>query len=220
MHIGGEEIGKMKDHGFSVKELREIKRKLYSTGVKTELYMLSDVLPENLRRANEAETLVIRDAADYILKSPKGADELYEEQKGVKYDTMFYSARQKKMMNKQARYNVFGDEKQEQYLSNYDGEQSTNTIKVDLDEDVLYSVEPFDELPYLSGIRESLPIILGPSAKDLNAEGNYYEERSGLGYHGDSERKIVIGLSLGKSAILRYNWRLLNSSAHPFPSID
>lgn len=43
---------------------------------------------------------------------------------------------------------------------------------------------------------------------------------SGIGYHGDGERKIVIGLSLGKSTTLRYNWRLPNSSAHPFPDIN
>ena len=126
------------------------------------------------------------------------------------------------MNNKQARYNiVFGDERKEQYLSNYDEEQATNTIVVDRENDTLFSVEPFDELPYLSGIRAGLPKILGDKAKNLNAEGNYYyEERSGIGYHGDGERKIVIGLSLGKSTTLRYNWRLPISSAHPFPDIN
>lgn len=135
---------------------------------------------------------------------------------------MFYAPRKKKMNNKQVRYNiVFGDERKEQYLSNYDEEQATNTIVVDRENDTLFSVEPFDELPYLSGIRAGLPKILGDKAKNLNAEGNYYyEERSGIGYHGDGERKIVIGLSLGKSTTLRYNWRLPNSSVHPFPDIN
>lgn len=55
-------------------------------------------------------------------------------------------------------------------------------------------MKAFDELPYLSGIRDALPKVLGPIATDLNAEGNYYyEDKSGIGYHGDSERKIVIG---------------------------
>ena len=73
---------------------------------------------------------------------------------------MFYSPRKKKMNNGQARYNiVFGDERKEQYLSNYDGEQATNTIVVDHENDTLFSVEPFDELPYLSGIRAGLPKI-------------------------------------------------------------
>ena len=221
LHIGGEEIGKMKDHGFSVQELRKIKKKLDKKGVKSELYMLSDELPEDLRAGNEAATLVIRNAADYILKDPKAADELYEEQKGIEYDKMFYKTRGGVMNFKQARLNiVFGDEGQQQYLSNYDGEQAANTIEID-ENDVLYSVAPFDELPYLSGIRAGLPKVLGDRAKDLNAEGNYYHKTtSGIGYHGDAERKIVIGLSLGKSTILRYNWRLPGSSAHPFKDIN
>jgi alkylated DNA repair dioxygenase AlkB len=135
---------------------------------------------------------------------------------------MFYAPRKKKMNNKQARYNiVFGDESHEQYLSNYDGVQKTNTIVIDYDEDVLYSVKAFNELPYLSGIRDALPKVLGPIATDLNAEGNYYyEDKSGIGYHGDSERKIVIGISLGKSSTIRYNWRMLNSSEHTLTDID
>ena len=76
--------------------------------------MLSDTLPEDLREGNEAATLVIRNAADYILDNPNGADELYNEQKGIRYDTMLYAPRKKKMNNKQARYNiVFGDERKE-----------------------------------------------------------------------------------------------------------
>ena len=76
--------------------------------------MLSDTLTENLREVNEAATIVIRNAADYILDSPNGANDLYNEQKGVRYDTMLYTPRKKKMNNKQARYNiVFGDERKE-----------------------------------------------------------------------------------------------------------
>ena len=125
--------------------------------VTAELYMLSDTLTENLHEG-------------------------YNQQKDVRYDTMFYSPRKKKMNNGQTRYNiVFEDERKEQYLSNYDGEQATNTIVVDHENDTLFSVEPFDELPYLSGIRAELPKILGDKAKNLNSEGNYYyyEERSG-----------------------------------------
>jgi hypothetical protein len=222
LHVGGEERGKMKEKGFSVKELEKIKKKLTKKGVKSDLYMLSDELPENLRDENEAATLVIRNAANYILKSSRGSDNLYSEQNGIQYDTMFYKRRGSVMNNKQARLNiVFGDEGQKQYLSNYDGTQATNKIKIDMDNDVLYSVAPFDNLPYLSGIRDGLSTILGDKAVDLNAEGNYYhKETSGIGYHGDAERKIVIGLSLGKSSTLRYNWRLPRSTAHPFNDIN
>ena len=68
LHIGGKEIGKKRNSGFSVQELKNIKKNLDKKSVTSELYMLSDELPENLREENEAATLVIRNAADYILE--------------------------------------------------------------------------------------------------------------------------------------------------------
>lgn len=35
---------------------------------------------------------------------------------------------------------------------------------------------------------------------------NYYDIKSGIGYHGDSERKIVIAVRLGRSCPLYYQW--------------
>ena len=42
----------------------------------------------------------------------------------------------------------------------------------------------------------------------MKAEGNYYynPEKCGIGYHGDSERKIVVGVRLGVSIPLCYQW--------------
>ena len=81
--------------------------------VSTELYMLSDTLPEELRDENEVATLIIRNGANFLLDNSDGANKLYNEQTEIDYDTMFFNPRQKKMMNKQARYNiVFGDEAQ------------------------------------------------------------------------------------------------------------
>jgi alkylated DNA repair dioxygenase AlkB len=48
----------------------------------------------------------------------------------------------------------------------------------------------------------------GKKAKKLNAEGNYYfHDKSGIGFHGDTERNILICISLGNSSTLRYCWR-------------
>ena len=63
--------------------------------------------------------------------------------------------------------------------------------------------------------------FLGDKAKNLNAEGNYYyEQKSGIGFHGDAERKIVICLSLGDKSTLRYAWRLPGTSEHYGNPID
>jgi len=42
----------------------------------------------------------------------------------------------------------------------------------------------------------------------LFAEGNYYYDinKCGIGYHGDTERKIVIGIRLGASMPLCFKW--------------
>ena len=84
-----------------------------------------------------------------------------------------------------------------------------------------FSIKSFQNVPYLNQIRNKLHLFLGDKAKNLNAEGNYYyEKQSGIGFHGDAERKIVICLSLGDSSILRYAWRLAKTSEHYGDNID
>jgi alkylated DNA repair dioxygenase AlkB len=62
----------------------------------------------------------------------------------------------------------------------------------------------------LSHIRKYLPTMLGIKASNLSAESNHYYDVStcGIGYHGDSERKIVIGIRLGKDFPLCFYWHL------------
>ena len=68
--------------------------------------MVSDALPEELRQKHSAATLVIRQGADLLLKQAAAADALLHEHATVAYDKQFWHSRQKKTMNKQARYNV------------------------------------------------------------------------------------------------------------------
>ena len=76
-----------------------------------------------------------------------------------------------------------------------------------------YTITPFNTLKLLATVRERIGEVFGPKAERLLAEGNrYYEEGSGIGFHGDSERKIVICLSLGRESTLRYFWRKPGSS--------
>ena len=48
----------------------------------------------------------------------------------------------------------------------------------------------------------------------------YDHNKSGIGFHGDAERKIVICLSLGQKSILRFQWRMPGSSEHNHPPTD
>ena len=63
-------------------------------------------------------------------------------------------------------------------------------------------------MPLLSKIRDTLPTFLGNKATEMACEGNYYYDVSKcrIGFHGDGERKRVVGLRLGASIPLHYQW--------------
>jgi hypothetical protein len=72
-------------------------------------------------------------------------------------------------------------------------------------------IVPFDALPLLAAVRSQLPYYFGAAkATDLLAEGNYYYDagRTGIGFHGDGERRLVIALRLGAEIPLHYQWYL------------
>ena len=194
IHTGSSEIGKINENGFSVDELKLIKIKFGKSAV---LYNLSEQLPEKIQEDNQASLLVIKDGVNTIFNRKKAADKFLREQKSLNYDKKYYENRFNKTLNKRARYNIVFGEKSVKSSEDY----KTFTIKA------------FNELKYLKKLRKKLGIIFGEKAKNLNAEGNYYfHDKSGIGFHGDAERKIVICVSLGKSSILRYCWRKPGSS--------
>ena len=250
LHVGGKEIGNgRREQGFQVDELDQICNliNLHSTTVQNtnetsqpssnqssktvsaELIHISNALPEQYRQANAAAVLVIRNGAELIsnAEAPKSdkssgkssgnsscseaknsyiddaANKLLQEQQNIEYDRKFWNARQRKTMNKRARYNTtFG----EQNVSPSADFQTPTTHAFP---------------PIMSAFRNGLVHVLGERANDLSAEGNhYYEQKSGIGYHGDAERKIVICLCLGGSSVLKYNWRMPGSSEHTMKSID
>lgn len=212
LHIGGKEYGKGRlDHGFSTQELK----KIAENNNNAEYVSISDKLPEKLRKENEAGILIFRSTLKKqnnsnnkkftISLNKKEADKLYLEQETINYDKKYWDNRRKKTLNKRARYNiVFGKEKK----------NNSNDYKQ-------CSVIAFNDLKYLKKFRKRLKLILGSKSRKLNAEGNkYFHKDSGIGFHGDAERKIVICLSLGKSTILRYHWRLPGSSDHTLEPTD
>jgi len=85
-----------------------------------------------------------------------------------------------KVVNKHARHNLcFGDVDQ---ISDYENGNGT--------------IIAFEKLICLNHIRKHLHILLNDKAYNLNGEANYYYDlkKCGIGYHGDAERKIVVGM--------------------------
>ena len=104
-----------------------------------------------------------------------------------------------RVVNKHARWNLcFADEGHD---ADYEDKKGT--------------VIAFDNVPYTSLLREKFHDLLGDKLieilgenKKLYCEGNYYfdTKNCGIGFHGDSERRIVIGVRLGDTIPLHYQW--------------
>ena len=80
-------------HGFSVAELESI-QKLF--GSKASLIRLSDWLPEESRKQNEAAVLHIKGGIDALMKRVGYADDMLKEQNQVKYDTCYFDRRRQR----------------------------------------------------------------------------------------------------------------------------
>jgi hypothetical protein len=97
-----------------------------------------------------------------------------------------------RVVNKHARWNLcFGNTSQE---PDYEAKRGR--------------IVAFSDMPKLSRLRDALPDLFGESASQLLAELNFYYDvtQCGIGFHGDTERKRVIGVRLGASIPLHYQW--------------
>ena len=200
LHVGGAQFGAARaGGGFTVDELRAIADEHPD---ETEFVMVSDALPADRRASNEAAVLVFRGGAELMGVEP---DALLREQSQVAYDRMYWDSRRGATLNKRARRNVvFGDV----------GQAHSDDYRDP-------TVQAFAGVPALAEIRDRLEEVLGPKAAALSAEGNeYFAQSSGIGFHGDAERRVVICLSLGGGSTLRYQWRDPGSSAHSHPPVD
>lgn len=180
-HKGMQVIGKMADTGFTLDELDAIVAKY----------------PQNaefldLGRQYGAGVVVLRNGLNILLGQEDGADLLYHEHTALKpiWDTKAFM--KGRVVDKHARHNlVVADFDQ---APNY--EQGMGTIL------------NYARLPVTQIVRQRLPWIFGEKATNLIAEANYYYDvnKCYIGFHGDTERRRVIGIRLGASIPLWYQW--------------
>jgi hypothetical protein len=67
----------------------------------------------------------------------------------------------------------------------------------------------------MKSLMEKLPFHFGNKARNLKVESNYYYDitKCGIGYHGDSERRKVIGMRLGNTSLpLYFQWYFDNKA--------
>lgn len=184
-HVGMQKIGEKSGFGFSKDELLKTVSILEAKGYPTTIYCLNSLLENTDVEAEEAYLLISRGGVG-ALEDP---DLLLKEQKQLKYDT--HAFMRGRVVNKRARYNLcFGEASSEPDYENGKGR-----------------IVSFSSLPHLFKAKKELSLLLS-NAKDLVAEGNFYYDikKCGIGFHGDSERMKTIGLRLGASMPLHFQW--------------
>jgi len=204
-HKGMEIMGKDVKKGLSYDDLCKARKFFQSRGAKCYLVDLKDLLIEehlDLSKIEDAHLLIVKDGVNYLtddywddddsLVQTHFSDRLMEEQQTLSRDTKAFMYG--RVVDKKARHNLcFSDYSQEADFPNKKG-----------------TVVNFDTLPLLKSVREAIPSIIpnNDSIVNLQCEGNYYYDvkKTYIGYHGDTERKIVIAIRLGHDFDLSYRW--------------
>ena len=197
-HSGMQMIGEMASIGFTKKDLELAKQKFETTN-QCELIELDELLNQDTLDKypdlQDASLLIIKDGVNTLLSDiGKTKQELYLELDSLEPDKKAFMYG--RVVNKHARYNLcFSDTAQEPDYQNKKGR-----------------VVAFNDIPLTNYIRKKLPEYFGEKAKDLQAEENYYYDvnKCGIGFHGDAERRIVIGMRLGANMPMHYHWFLRN----------
>lgn len=183
-HVGMQKIGNKSERGFSHNELIEAQKYFTALGYMTELICLNDFIENG---DEKAYLLVVRKGVEALGVDPL---DLLTEMLLFEWDDKFYNETRGQVQNKLARHNLnFSDTLQEKDFPQARG----TTIS-------------WSSVPILTNLRKQLPTSIGEEARSLKCEGNIYHgvNRKGIGYHGDTEKKKVIGVRIGKSMNLNY----------------
>lgn len=201
-HVGMQKLGKMADHGFSLDDITRAAKYFSDRGCETVIVHLNEYLPQTgndpdetafLKQAKtdpeyQAYVLIARGG----LKVISDVDELTTEMLLYDWDTKLYNERRDVVQNKNARHNLnFDDESQ---VADFTQGKGTTVA--------------WETVPILNDIKHKLADIFGPAGQGLKCEGNKYFNPvgTGIGYHGDSERRKVIGVRLGRAMNLHFMW--------------
>lgn len=187
-HKGMQQIGNLSEHGFNKQNLDQVKEYFDNLNIETKMIHLNEYLLDDIK-VEDAYVLIVKNGVNCLLDNINGATNLYEEQDLLNKDKKAFMYG--RVVNKHARHNLcFAEENQEPDYENGKGR-----------------VIAFNEVPILKQLRQKFGEIL-EEASNLQVEGNYYYDlnKCGIGFHGDAERRKVIGVRLGATIPLVYVW--------------
>ena len=202
-HAGMQILGEEAKEGFTKEDLLKAQVWWGERGYKTELVALHEDVMQNsetqndeMKNGEEDETkespfepayvLIVRNAEE----GKKDADAMFHESYALDVDKKAFM--RGRVVNKRARYNVcFGPDAQE---PDYEAKKGR--------------IVAFRDVPLLDTFRRGLTGPLGEKAGNLMGELNLYYDtnKCGIGFHGDTERRIVVCVRLGTSIPLEYQW--------------
>lgn len=181
-HVGMQKIGIPVNEGYTIDEVLEIYENFKNNGYNCIINDLSSHVPNS----EKAVLLIIKNGLSFYVDP----ELLFNEHIKLKHDKKAFI--NGKVVNKLSRHNLcFGDFSQEPDYENKKG----RIIK-------------YNNVPFTNKLKNNLPLMFGKKSENLVLEANYYynNKKCGIGYHGDTERKIVIGVRLGGDMPLVFQW--------------
>jgi hypothetical protein len=210
-HAGMQKIGKgLAKNGYTLEDAIKFKEKFEKMGGKAILYDLKEeCLGERKDECKEdAYLLKFEDGVNVLFKnkiikeieniinsgkkisdknkkkcydiilSKFNATKLFEEQFTFEWDKKYWDTRRSKVLNKHARHNVcYGKIRQEPDYENKKG-----------------TIVSYSQLKIMRSWRKELLKLVEEKDSDFIAEGNLYYDvkKTGIGFHGDAERRKVV----------------------------
>jgi len=190
-HARNQQIGKLAECGHSVEKLMALKEKVEreygAFGVTCEYVNLSEKWVGE-GAVQEAGVLVMRKLACAIL-GVENMSAVMEENDAFAHDKK--ALMRGRVVNKHARHNVCFDDKAQ--VANYEAGEGT--------------IIAWEDVPMTNAVRLKMCELL-EEEEPLKAEANYYYDLDicGIGYHGDGERKKVVGLRMGEAMGIHFQW--------------
>jgi hypothetical protein len=195
-HVGMAKQGDgLAETGYSVDHLMDIKTAFESIGGVADMVNLNNGLTDAVLSddvyVEGACVLVMRDCVGRIFSHRKeSASDVFNEMMSFEWDKKYWDVRRSKWLNKLARYNVcFGAESK-----GVNEDEKSGTII------------GYDKCPLLKKCKDYLERICGEGkTASLECEGNLYYDlsKTGIGFHGDGERKKVIAMNLCDEGVER-----------------
>lgn len=193
-HVGMQQIGELSANGYTYTDLENFKLNFNSSP--SEIFNLKDLagLTDN-SDVPDAFVLIVKNGTDELLNETGfNKVDLFNEQINLNYDKHAYMYG--RVVNKNARWNIcFSNFSQEPDYSNKKGRI------VDFSSGLI---------PLTKLVKNKLENISGAINEqfELQGEGNYYYDtnKTGIGFHGDAERKKIIAVKLGSIIPFEYQW--------------